>query len=83
MSDNQITLTVFNLKKSEANAIVKAMNKLVKLGQIEDKDWAMNTDGIDELDSNVIRQTKKQNKKEAPKKLTQEMVLKALKDFPL
>jgi hypothetical protein len=78
---NDITLTVFNLKKSEANAIVKAMNKLVELGQIENKHWAMNTDEISELDSNLMRETKKTNKKAAPKKITQEMVRKALKDI--
>ena len=63
-----ITLTVFNLKKSEANAIVKAMNKLVELGQIENKHWAMNTDEISELDSNLMRKTKRQTKKQHPKK---------------
>ena len=83
---NDITLTVFNLKKSEANAIVKAMNKLVALGQIADKHWAMNTDEISELDSNLMREMKKRNKEEEPKKIepkkiTQEMVRKALKDI--
>ena len=78
---NDITLTVWNLKKSEANAIVKAMNKLVETGQIEDKHWAMNTDEISELDSNLMREMKKRNKEEEPKKITQEMVRKALKDI--
>ena len=78
---NDITLTVFNLKKSEANAIVKAMNKLVKTGQIEDKHWVMNSEEVSELDSNLMRETKKRNKKAAPKKITQEMVRKALKDI--
>ena len=58
---NDITLTVWNLKKSEANAIVKAMNKLVELGQIEDKHWVMNSEEVSELDSNLMRETKKQN----------------------
>ena len=79
MSD--ITLTVWNLKKSEANAIVKAMNKLVETGQIEDKHWVMNSEEVSELDSNLMRETKKRNKKAAPKKITQEMVRKALKDI--
>ena len=78
---NDITLTVWNLKKSEANAIVKAMNKLVELGQIEDKHWVMNSEEVSELDSNLMRETKKRNKKAAPKKITQEMVRKALKDI--
>ena len=54
---NDITLTVWNLKKSEANAIVKAMNKLVELGQIEDKHWVMNSEEVSELDSNLMRET--------------------------
>ena len=54
MSD--ITLTVWNLKKSEANAIVKAMNKLVELGQIEDKNWVMGNEQGEEVDSNLMRE---------------------------
>ena len=61
MSD--ITLTVWNLKKSEANAIVKAMNKLVELGQIEDTTWVMNNDVESELDSNLMRDRKKMSNK--------------------
>jgi len=81
-----ITLTIFNLKKSEANAIVKAMNKLVELGQMENKNWSMNNDDIAEIDSSMMRETKKRNKKAEPKKvepkkITQEMVRKALKDI--
>ena len=56
MSD--ITLTLFNLKKSDANAIVKAVNKLVEQGQIEDQgsfgNWSMNNDR-EEVDSSMLR----------------------------
>lgn len=88
---SNIALTIENLKKSEANAIVKAMNKLVELGQIKESPWTMtdvNT-GL-EVDAKHHREAKKQAYSafttqmiEQPEKLTQEMVRKALKDFPL
>ena len=74
-------LTFHNISKKDANAIIKAAEKLADLGQIKTvPEWDILKD-TNSVDSKISRTLKKENKKAAPKKITQEMVRKALKDI--
>ena len=51
----KVNLTIDGLGKREANAIIKAVDQLVKLGQLPQPNWwILDEEGI-ELDSQIMR----------------------------
>ena len=55
-------LIINNMTKSDANAVIKAIDKLIELGQIEQPNWFMTNEKGEEIDSQWQR-VEKQNRK--------------------
>jgi hypothetical protein len=58
----KVNLTIDGLGKREANAIIKAVDQLVKLGQLPQPNWwVIDEEGM-ELDSQMMREQSSINK---------------------
>jgi hypothetical protein len=55
-------LIINGMSKSDANAVIKAVDKLVELGQIEQPNWFMVNEKGEEVDSQWYRVEKKNRK---------------------
>jgi len=60
--EQDISLSINGLSKSDANKIVKSLDKLIELGQVVEPEWHMTNEKGEEVDSQWHRVAKKNRK---------------------